>query len=172
MNEDKIRAEFESKMQDVYKLARDADGYYLYENTTEAWNIWQAALATRPDVNQELVEALDELVGLKRYKDANGKDEYYIKHQPLTWEKARQALVKHKAAKVSNSTGLESAPDKAADAGFTEEYLVNKIMEELPSFSIAIHNPDDVTNYKYAMNISKNIIHALKAAGALRLRGE
>ena len=150
MNEDKIRVELFNEFAATH-LRHNAVHHQL---ANDVWNTaWQAALSTRPDINQELVEALERV---DEFFEAQGKHIEDYCGGVHTHPMVKQALAKH----------------KAGDAGFTEEYLVNKIMEELPSFSIAIHNPDDVTNYKYAMNISKNIIHALKAAGALHLRGE
>lgn len=37
-------------------------------------------------------EALENLVQLKDWKDKHGKDEQYEKHQPAAWEAARKAL--------------------------------------------------------------------------------
>lgn len=150
MNEDKIRAEFEKEFRNRgYSIKRQESGY-IYENpeTEFAHRGYQAALATRPDINQELVEALDELVGLKRYKDANGKDEYYRKYQPLTWEKARQALAKH----------------KAGDVCITEEELRDRLIS-----SVSLHTGWEESSVNMVDNC---IFPALKAVGALRLKGK
>ena len=40
----------------------------------------------------ELIRPLDLLVQLKEYKEAFGKDEYYLKIQPKTWERARKLI--------------------------------------------------------------------------------
>lgn len=40
-----------------------------------------------------LADALDNLVGLKRYKEINGKDSYYENAQPIAWQKAHAVLV-------------------------------------------------------------------------------
>lgn len=37
-------------------------------------------------------EALEELVQVKIWKDKNGKDEHYLKTQPVAWENAIKAL--------------------------------------------------------------------------------
>lgn len=44
--------------------------------------------------NKELVQALNELVQLKDWKDKNGKDEHYVRSQPTAWENAKKALAK------------------------------------------------------------------------------
>lgn len=44
--------------------------------------------------NKELVEVLEALVQVKDWKDKNGKDEHYVKSQPVAWENARKALAK------------------------------------------------------------------------------
>lgn len=44
--------------------------------------------------NKELVTALDELVQLKNWKDKNGKDEHYVRSQPIAWSNAKEALAK------------------------------------------------------------------------------
>ena len=44
--------------------------------------------------NKELEEALKQLVQLKDWKDKNGKDEHYVRLQPVAWEDARKALAK------------------------------------------------------------------------------
>lgn len=41
---------------------------------------------------EKVVEALDRLVNLKRYKDENSKDAYYEHIQPLAWAAATDAL--------------------------------------------------------------------------------
>ena len=47
-------------------------------------------IATAP----ELLEALQTLVALKESKDKIGKDENYIKSQPIAWENAKKAISK------------------------------------------------------------------------------
>jgi len=42
----------------------------------------------------DLCEALEELIQVKDWKDKNGKDEHYLKAQPVVWENARKALAK------------------------------------------------------------------------------
>lgn len=42
----------------------------------------------------ELLEALQTLVALKESKDKIGKDENYIKSQPIAWENAKKAISK------------------------------------------------------------------------------
>lgn len=44
--------------------------------------------------NEELVEALEQLVQLKDWKDKHGKDEHYERSQPVAWGNARKALLK------------------------------------------------------------------------------
>jgi len=40
----------------------------------------------------ELLEALYELISLKKYKDEFGKDEWYLEKQPLAWINAQKVL--------------------------------------------------------------------------------
>lgn len=47
-------------------------------------------IAAAPD----LLEALQNLVQLKEWKDRNGKDEHYEKAQLIAWEAARAAISK------------------------------------------------------------------------------
>ena len=47
-------------------------------------------IAAAPD----LLEALQNLVQLKEWKDRNGKDEHYEKSQPIAWDAARAAISK------------------------------------------------------------------------------
>ena len=47
-------------------------------------------IAAAPD----LLEALQNLVQLKEWKDRNGKDEHYKKAQPIAWDAARAAISK------------------------------------------------------------------------------
>ena len=111
------------------------------------------------DINQELVEALeDALEEIKQEASIN-----FVSGTASLWQciqsiktMAIQALANHKAAKVSNSTGLESAPDKAGDAGFTEEELLEIVYKKVHPTNGAI----------------RGTISALKAAGALRLKGK
>ena len=41
-----------------------------------------------------LLEALQNLVALKESKDKSGKDEDYLKSQPIAWENAKKAILK------------------------------------------------------------------------------
>jgi len=40
----------------------------------------------------KLLEALYELVSLKKWKDEFGKDEWYLEKQPLAWDNAQKVL--------------------------------------------------------------------------------
>ena len=42
----------------------------------------------------ELLEALFELVSLKKWKDEFGKDEWYLEKQPIAWKNAEKVLEK------------------------------------------------------------------------------
>lgn len=42
--------------------------------------------------NEKLQDILGRLVALKNYKDRHGKDETYLKEQPLLWKIARETL--------------------------------------------------------------------------------
>ena len=42
----------------------------------------------------ELLEALQELLQVKEWKDKNGKDEHYLKAQPVAWQNAKAAINK------------------------------------------------------------------------------
>jgi len=44
------------------------------------------------ELKDELILALHNLVKLKEHKDENGKDEFYLKHQPHVWEYAKHVL--------------------------------------------------------------------------------
>lgn len=44
--------------------------------------------------SHDLLEALQNLVQLKEWKDRNGKDEHYEKAQPIAWDAARAAISK------------------------------------------------------------------------------
>ena len=41
---------------------------------------------------EQVENALQELVKIKDYKDAHGKDDWYRAEQPRAWEEARKAL--------------------------------------------------------------------------------
>jgi hypothetical protein len=43
--------------------------------------------------NEELLNALYELVSLKKWKEEFGKDEWYLEKQPLAWENAEKVLM-------------------------------------------------------------------------------
>lgn len=47
-------------------------------------------IASAPD----LLEALEELIQVKEWKDKYGKDAQYLKAQPIAWENAKKALEK------------------------------------------------------------------------------
>ena len=42
----------------------------------------------------ELLEALQELLQVKEWKDKNGKDEHYLKARTVAWENAKAAVTK------------------------------------------------------------------------------
>lgn len=44
--------------------------------------------------SKDLYFALKELIQVKEWKDKNGKDEHYLKAQPIAWDNARKALEK------------------------------------------------------------------------------
>ena len=44
--------------------------------------------------SHELLEALYELISLKKWKDEFGKDEWYSEKQPLAWDNAQKVLEK------------------------------------------------------------------------------
>lgn len=41
---------------------------------------------------KDLEDILRKLIYLKAYKDVNGKDEYYLKEQPLAWKRAKTLM--------------------------------------------------------------------------------
>lgn len=41
----------------------------------------------------KLLDALQQLLIVKEYKDKNGKDEIYLKSQPIAWELAKKAVL-------------------------------------------------------------------------------
>ena len=41
----------------------------------------------------KLLDALQQLLIVKEYKDKNGKDEIYLKSQPMAWELAKKAVL-------------------------------------------------------------------------------
>lgn len=89
------------------KEHRKLDEMYMNPALHNLWLTWQAALATRPDVNQELVEALEDIEN----KLANMRKEracswaYYVSCIDKIIQKA---LAKHKVGE---------------SAGFTEDRL-------------------------------------------------
>ena len=42
--------------------------------------------------SHKLLDALQQLLIVKEYKDKNGKDEIYLKSQPIAWELAKKAV--------------------------------------------------------------------------------
>lgn len=44
--------------------------------------------------SKDIYEALEDLIQVKEWKDKNGKDEHYLKAQPVAWENARKAIDK------------------------------------------------------------------------------
>ena len=91
MNEDKIRAAFDrlfiiEEWEDPDAIKSHLERFYKFG--------YQAALATRPDVNQELVEALE---GLSRAYKAVCAMHHHEFDGEGTWYKISQdALAKHK----------------------------------------------------------------------------
>lgn len=43
--------------------------------------------------NEELLDALYQLVSLKKWKEEFGKDEWYLEKQPLAWKNAEKVLM-------------------------------------------------------------------------------
>lgn len=51
-------------------------------------------------INEEIKEALTELVRLKDYKKKHGKDDRYVVEQPFAWKRARKVLKKDEESKT------------------------------------------------------------------------
>lgn len=52
----------------------------------------QVELHREREASNQLRLALQTLVNIKRHKDDKGKDEFYLREQPLAWEKAKSVL--------------------------------------------------------------------------------
>lgn len=78
INEEKIRTEFEKEFRNRgYSIKRQEAGYIYESEGTEFASRgyeagYEAALVTRPDVNQELVEALEKVLTLSKQAIAEG----------------------------------------------------------------------------------------------------
>lgn len=75
----------------------DLDEYpFTYDANSGNRSIYTAGATAQAlkslEREKKLVEALEELVKLKRYKDKVGKDFHYNERQPIAWEKAETAL--------------------------------------------------------------------------------
>ena len=64
--------------------------FYEGRTITDEAKAKSKLIATAP----ELLEALQTLVALKESKDKSGKDENYLKSQPIAWENAKKAISK------------------------------------------------------------------------------
>jgi len=60
----------------------------------------------------------------------------------------------------------------AIAGGMTRNQVEDIVMEHLPSFSIAINNPNDVGNYQYAKAIAGGIIAALESNNIISIKSE
>jgi hypothetical protein len=163
LNEEKIRAEFENFIRPLLEshvqkhkpahllTSENSHGYsnYIINEPLEVdfiflKSLWQAALATRPDVNQEMVEALEQI--------SNPPDRRYVSDYDIASGSvsiAQEALAKHKA---SNTTL------------HCRDYVRNILIE-----AIGVYNGWEESAIEM---VDKCIIPTLKSAGALRLKGE
>lgn len=65
-------------------------GSVLTSHSLREWHVeLESFILSKEKGAAEIIEAL---VQLKDWKDNNGKDEHYLKYQPLVWEKAKQFL--------------------------------------------------------------------------------
>jgi len=107
--------------------------------------------------NRALVEALEELIAIKSYKNQHGKDEWYEEKQPIAWEKARQALSNSPvdlyrkeqerdelAAQLERIDLLGNKFDRMHRDDLPSRYVAEQIFlilhEESPSTSLAEHD--------------------------------
>lgn len=57
-------------------------------------------------LKDELILALHNLVKLKKHKDKNGKDDFYLTNQSITWKYTKQVLNKVSKSKKEKISGI------------------------------------------------------------------
>ena len=76
----------------IIKLIKSAMSEWASIQTADL----QKQLREQMEHAHQLFGALEELVQLKEWKDKHGKDEHYLKHQPMAWVYAQSLIQKHK----------------------------------------------------------------------------
>lgn len=65
-------------------------------NESFAERIIEQFVFDQEEENGEILEVLEELVSLKKWKEEFGKDEWYLQKQPIAWNNAKKVLEKAK----------------------------------------------------------------------------
>jgi len=67
----------------------------VWTDTENEEEIKELELLTKRFVaSYDLLDALQQLIIVKEYKDKNGKDDTYLKAQPIAWDLAKKAIEK------------------------------------------------------------------------------
>jgi len=86
-----------NKVKTDLRITNGKDGFVIAEVTTGVTNFIgnheeAEANAKLIAASPLLLEALNELIQLKDWKDKHGKDMHYVTSQPKAWENARNAI--------------------------------------------------------------------------------